>query len=96
MDGKIVIREYEPADKEAVMELLRLNTPRYFAPEEAADLDAYLERERELYYVLLHEERIVGCGGINFADGGTVGMTPRRSRPAISPFNSATDSRILS
>lgn len=31
------------------MELLRLNTPRYFAPEEAADLDAYLERERELY-----------------------------------------------
>ena len=72
MDGKIVIREYEPADKEAVMELLRLNTPRYFAPEEAADLDAYLERERELYYVLLHEERIVGCGGINFADGGTV------------------------
>ena len=55
------------------MELLRLNTPRYFAPEEAADLDAYLERERELYYVLLHEERIVGCGGINFADGGTVG-----------------------
>lgn len=37
------------------MELLRLNTPRYFAPEEAADLDAYLERERELYYVLLHE-----------------------------------------
>ena len=39
MDGKIVIREYEPADKEAVMELLRLNTPRYFAPEEAADLD---------------------------------------------------------
>ena len=73
MDGKIVIREYEPADKEAVMELLRLNTPRYFAPEEAADLDAYLERERELYYVLLHEERIVGCGGINFADGGMVG-----------------------
>ena len=51
MDGKIVIREYEPADKEAVMELLRLNTPRYFAPGEAADLDAYLERERELYYV---------------------------------------------
>ena len=37
MDGKIVIREYEPADKEAVMELLRLNTPRYFAPEEAAE-----------------------------------------------------------
>ena len=72
MDGKIVIREYEPADKEAVMELLRLNTPRYFAPEEAADLDAYLERERELYYVLLHEERIVGCGGINFADGGKI------------------------
>ena len=46
------------------MELLRLNTPRYFAPEEAADLDAYLERERELYYVLLHEERIVAAESI--------------------------------
>lgn len=37
MDRHIVIREYEPADKEAVLSLIRANTPEYFAPEEEAD-----------------------------------------------------------
>lgn len=67
----IAIREYEPADKEALMRLIRLNTPACFAPEEEADFDRYLENERELYYVLLVDGEIVGCGGINLAAGGT-------------------------
>ncbi len=69
----ITIREYELTDKSAVMNLIRLNTPRYFAPEEEADLSRYLDSERELYYVLLFNEKIVGCGGINFADNKTTG-----------------------
>lgn len=69
----ITIREYEPTDKSAVINLIRLNTPRYFAPEEEADLSRYLDSERELYYVLLFNEKIVGCGGINFADNKTTG-----------------------
>lgn len=69
----ITIREYELTDKSAVMNLIRLNTPRYFAPEEEADLSRYLDSERELYYVLLFNEKIVGCGGINFADHKTTG-----------------------
>ncbi|MBD9179100.1 MAG: GNAT family N-acetyltransferase [Odoribacter splanchnicus] len=69
----ITIREYEPTDKSAVINLIRLNTPRYFAPEEEADLSRYLDSERELYYVLLFNEKIVGCGGINFADYKTTG-----------------------
>ena len=73
MNDTVIIREYEPADKEAVMHLLRLNTPEYFASEDEAELDAYLERERELYYVVLSGGGIVGCGGINFADCGTTG-----------------------
>jgi N-acetylglutamate synthase-like GNAT family acetyltransferase len=32
-----------------------------------------LETERELYYVLLYDQKIVGCGGINFADNKTTG-----------------------
>jgi N-acetylglutamate synthase-like GNAT family acetyltransferase len=32
-----------------------------------------LETERELYYVLLNDQKIVGCGGINFADINTIG-----------------------
>ena len=49
----INIREYFPSDKEAVLELMRLNTPLYFASEEEADLSEYLDNEREYYYVLL-------------------------------------------
>ena len=69
----IKIREYEPKDKSEVISLIRLNTPEYFAVEEEADLCNYLEKERELYYVLLHTEKIVGCGGINFEDKNTTG-----------------------
>lgn len=67
------IREYDLKDKEAVINLLRLNTPQYFAPAEEADLVEYLDNKRELYYVLLLNDRIVGCGGINFADDRTTG-----------------------
>ena len=67
----VVIREYTPADKADVLRLIRLNTPASFAPAEEADLDEYLEHRRELYYVLLANGTIAGCGGINFADGGT-------------------------
>lgn len=72
-DRHIVIREYEPADKEAVMDLIRANTPEYFAPEEEADLSRYLDCEREWFYVLLFDGKIVGCGGINLADERTTG-----------------------
>ena len=59
MDRHIVIREYEPADKEAVLSLIRANTPEYFAPEEEADLSRYLDCEREWFYVLLFDGKIV-------------------------------------
>lgn len=50
-----------------LLELLRLNTPKYFAPEERADFDRYLNVETEDYFVALNPEgEIVGCGGINY------------------------------
>lgn len=69
----IYIREYIPSDKEAVLKLIRLNTPQYFAPEEEADLSKYLDDEKEYYYVILSKMEIIGCGGINMADNGTRG-----------------------
>lgn len=71
MKAIITIRDYETKDKDEVINLLRLNTPEYFSVEEEADLNRYLETERELYYVVLDEQKIVGCGGINFADNNT-------------------------
>lgn len=50
-----------------------MNTPKFFAVDEEEDLKKYLETERELYYVLLYDEKIVGCGGINFSDDKTIG-----------------------
>ncbi|MNQ52439.1 N-acetylglutamate synthase [compost metagenome] len=73
MTNLITIREYEPIDKHDVINLLRLNTPEFFATEEEEDLIKYLETERELYYVVLSDGKIVGCGGINFAEDKTTG-----------------------
>ena len=63
---KITIRNYSVKDKNKVVELLRLNIPTYFAPEEEQDFNHYLENEIDLYYVLEFDEKIVGSGGINF------------------------------
>ena len=73
MTNIITIRDYEPKDKNEAINLIRLNTPEYFAVEEEEDLNKYLETERELYYVLLYDQKIVGCGGINFAEKNTIG-----------------------
>ena len=45
----IIIREYLPTDKDAIMSLIKLNTPDFFAEEEANDLSKYLDEEIEQY-----------------------------------------------
>ena len=70
---KTEIRTYTPADKEQVMSLIRLNIPHYFAPEEEDDFSDYLDHKRDLYYVLLCGDAIIGCGGINFDEEEAVG-----------------------
>lgn len=73
MRNLITIRRYEPRDKNKVIELFQLNTPKYFAIAEETDLINYLETEIELYYVLIYNSKIIGCGGINFANNKTIG-----------------------
>lgn len=70
----VTIRAYETTDKDDVIQLIRLNTPKFFVPKEEQELATFLEKERELYYVLLCQEKIVGCGGINFENNQTVGI----------------------
>jgi [ribosomal protein S18]-alanine N-acetyltransferase len=62
-DNSIVIREYLTTDKEVVINLIKLNTPNFFAKEEVNDLSNYLDKGIELYYVLLVDGKVVGCGG---------------------------------
>ena len=74
MNDAITIRPYSNSDKETVLQLLRLNTPVYFAPEEEKDLIFYLDHEIESYFVLEFEGQVVGSGGINFSKDKTVGI----------------------
>ncbi len=53
------IREYQPTDKNAVIDLIRQNTPAYFAPKEEADFSNYLDSERELYFCSITQQE--GC-----------------------------------
>lgn len=65
-----MIRKYDTADLPKVLDLLRHNTPAYFAPEEGADFNDYLQLHGSTYYVALEGEEIVGSGGINFGFNG--------------------------
>lgn len=65
-----MIREYRASDKFDVIELLKLNTPQYFAPEEEQDFSVYLDNRREDYFVVETEGEVIGAGGINYTDEG--------------------------
>ena len=62
-----MIRTYQLNDKENILNLIRLNTPEYFAPSEESDLIFYLDNETEDYFVVEENNIIVGCGGINYS-----------------------------
>jgi [ribosomal protein S18]-alanine N-acetyltransferase len=68
MMHEITIRPYTPVDKSAVLELLKLNIPQYFAPSEMDDFKRYIEQHLEQYFVVILVDKIIGAGGINFAD----------------------------
>ncbi|MFZ1806098.1 MAG: GNAT family N-acetyltransferase [Cyclobacteriaceae bacterium] len=66
------IRHYQPADRETVIEVFKLNTPEFFDVKEQVDLEEYLDHYWGTYFVMEEESRIVGCGGYHFeADGQT-------------------------
>jgi ribosomal protein S18 acetylase RimI-like enzyme len=69
----MTIRKYTDADRESVLHLLRLNTPRYFAPSEEKDLVYYLDNQADHYFVVESGGEMLGCGGFNFSDDRTVG-----------------------
>lgn len=61
-----MIRKYKSEDKEKVLALIRLNTPRYFAPAEEEDLSLYLDEDADHYFVVEEKGHVTGAGGFNF------------------------------
>ena len=68
------IRLYKASDYDQVIGLFRSNTPTYFAPEEENVLIRFLTNEMQAYFVLITENQLIGCGGVNFnsADNATI------------------------
>lgn len=60
------IREFKPKDKQVLIEILKLNTPKYFAESEVDDFALYLDNAIEKYFVVETQGKIIGAGGINF------------------------------
>jgi [ribosomal protein S18]-alanine N-acetyltransferase len=61
----MIIRNYTPDDFSSVINLLRLNTPKYFAPSEEKQLIRYLNFELDHYYVAEEDGKVIACGGLN-------------------------------
>ena len=66
----MIIRLYTPTDDENIISLLRLNTPKYFAPEEEQDLRDYFADHIDHYYVVEDNGTIIGSGGFNLTNEG--------------------------
>ena len=62
------IRYFQDSDTPRLLELFRLNTPKYFSASEEDDLIYYLSNEIEHYFVLLVDNDILGCGGFNLSE----------------------------
>jgi [ribosomal protein S18]-alanine N-acetyltransferase len=66
------IRKYQATDRERIIELLRLNTPRYFSPKEETDLIQYLDYQADHFFVLEVDGTVLGCGGFNLTKDGAM------------------------
>lgn len=66
-----IIRPYIVADRQALIAMLRLNTPQYFAPEEEEEFIDYLNNKREDYFVVEEAGQVIGAGGLNNFDNNT-------------------------
>ena len=73
MTGRLKIRTYKSNDKPMLLEILKLNVPKYFAESEVDDLEDYLENKLEKYFVAEIEDKIIGAGGINFDENNKTG-----------------------
>ncbi|MBQ4822119.1 GNAT family N-acetyltransferase [Aquimarina sp. MMG016] len=60
------MRPYTPNDKDSVLKLLDLNTPKFFDKTEKESLKKYLDNEVEDYFVVEENNEIIGAGGINY------------------------------
>lgn len=63
-----LLRPYHPNDYSQIINLFLLNTPQFFCPPEQADLERYLDKEIEYFFVIEKDGKIVATGGSNIKE----------------------------
>ena len=59
------IRDYQPEDRKACIQIFKSNIPRFFLPEELAGFEEFLDKMAiGAYWVLEESGTILACGGI--------------------------------
>ncbi|RQO75566.1 GNAT family N-acetyltransferase [Pedobacter sp. KBW06] len=67
----IKIREYQSNDRAQLLEIFKLNVPKYFSANEIDTFKDYLDHKIEQYFVVELGKTVVGGGGINIDMGHT-------------------------
>jgi N-acetylglutamate synthase-like GNAT family acetyltransferase len=68
-----MIRPYHPSDQQTLVEILKLNVPKYFDQKEVAEFEEYLKEHAITYLTIEHEKKIVGGTGYLLTDNNTIG-----------------------
>jgi ribosomal-protein-alanine N-acetyltransferase len=71
------IRKYIKTDKDICIESFKSNVPKYFAEEEIKDFENFLmkiekEENKTHFYVIVYDEKIIGCGGFGDKDNNEI------------------------
>ena len=72
LNEQISIRHYHKRAHAAVLNLMDLNTPKFFAKEEQEAFKSFLENEIDHYFVIENKTEILGCGGFNRSEVGNL------------------------
>lgn len=72
-----LVREYKPEDKQFCLKAFESNIPEFFVQDELIDFDNFLNRIateniNTKYYVVVHNNQIIGCGGFGDKDNKSV------------------------
>ena len=63
-----MIRQFKQTEKEALLDILKVNTPLYFHPKELEDFSQYLDANADFYFVYLEAGTIAGGAGWHLDD----------------------------
>lgn len=58
-----MIRAYKTIDKEDLLTIFRLNTPKYFDPKEIIGFEKYIDQQSQNYHTIEYKDKIVGGVG---------------------------------